>query len=89
MREPATCSHCGHTFEPPAQLEGGIANCTKCGLAVEVPGLRDPLWYALRVGAFAAAAALAWLVGEASTPWLGAAAGAGLLLGGWLLSRAL
>jgi hypothetical protein len=84
----AACA-CGHEFEAKDDLAGGIANCPRCGRAVEVPGLRDPFWRvlqglaALLCAVATAAAYFAWgLVGAVAT----AACVAALL---WLVSRAL
>jgi hypothetical protein len=84
-----TACACGHEFEADDRLAGGITNCPRCGKAVEVPGLRDPLWRLLQggatvMGALATAAAyVSWgAVGALAT----AACIAALL---WLVSRAL
>jgi hypothetical protein len=85
---PVACA-CGHEFEVEDDLAGGIANCPRCGKAVEVPGLRDPLWRLLQgvagVGwaAATAAAYVSWGLGGAVAT---AACVAALL---WLVSRAL
>lgn len=89
LREPVVCGHCRSSFEPPPQFTGGLVNCTRCGRAVEVPGLRDPLWFLLRIGAGALVVGVVWLVGERSDPLLGIAAGIALLAGLWLLARSL
>ncbi len=87
MHEPANCPHCGDSFEPRKNQVGGLVNCPRCGRVVQVPGLRDPLWLLLRVGVVAAAVAVGWFVGKDQPP-LGIAAGAAVLGGAWLLSRA-
>ncbi|MHC4930997.1 MAG: hypothetical protein ACYTGV_02245 [Planctomycetota bacterium] len=46
---------CGEIFDAPDELKGGITNCPGCEKAVDVPGLSDPMWRLLQVGA-----ALAW-----------------------------
>ena len=48
MPHPTTCGTCRHSFDPPLGTTGGIVNCPKCGKAVEVGGLDDPLWWTIR-----------------------------------------
>jgi hypothetical protein len=84
----ASCA-CGHEFEVADELAGGIANCPRCGKAVEVEGLKDPAWRLLQ-----AVAAAGWASATAAAyfAWgaLGAAATAVLLAAVlWLVSRAL
>lgn len=50
MSIPVACD-CGRRFECDARLAGGFVNCPSCERAVAVPGLRDPLWRVLQVGA--------------------------------------
>ena len=88
MSVSAACA-CGHEFEVKDELAGGIANCPRCGKAVEVPGLRDPLWRLLQ-----AAAAIGWAMATAAAyvSWgITAALLTALCLAAllWLLSRAL
>jgi len=45
------CDHCGADCRAPAAATGGIVNCPTCGRATEVPGLRDPFWRLLKLGA--------------------------------------
>jgi hypothetical protein len=80
---------CGHRFEVGDALSGGVTNCPRCGHAVDVPGLKDPLWRAAQVAAavaWAGATAVAFVQGGAAIGLL-TAAGVAVLL--WLLSRAL
>ncbi len=84
-----TCPHCRTPMEVAGRMRGAIVNCGRCGRAVDVPGLRDPAWLLLRVLAVAAAGLVAWAVGRATSPWVGAAAGGVLLALAWLVSRAL
>jgi len=51
------CS-CGHRFDAREDQVGGIVNCPRCGHAVEVPGLRDPLWRLIQLSAV-----VIWAVG--------------------------
>jgi uncharacterized paraquat-inducible protein A len=88
-REPAVCAHCRHAFEPPARLAGGIANCPRCGRAVEVPGLRDPMWRVLQAVVAAAAVAVTLVMAQYTSPAPAVVAGALVLAGAWLLSRVL
>lgn len=80
---------CGQLNEVSEDSAGGIVNCSGCGRAVAVPGLRDPLWRVMQVGAvvgWAAVTAFAYAtVGVVGA--LAVAVGVGLSL--WLLSRAL
>lgn len=89
MHEPAICEHCGEMFEPDARLAGAIASCPRCGKAVEIPGLRDPLWFLIRGLAVAAAIGIGVVVGMTAGPIVGFGAGAAALMAAWLLSRAL
>ena len=80
---------CGHLFEAPDDLAGGITNCPGCGKAVKVPGLRDPLWRVLQVlGAllWAAVTAFAYTQGGL-VPAAATAVVLAFVL--WLVSRAL
>jgi len=88
LTRPATCA-CGNEFEVVDDLAGGITNCPRCGKAVEVEGLRDPLWRLLQL-----AAAVGWASATAAAyvNWgVGGAAVTALCLGAvlWLVSRAL
>jgi hypothetical protein len=75
-------------FSVSPSLAGGVANCPSCGRATAVPGLDDPLWRVLQVGAV-----LLW-IGATSFAWSAAGAVVGLAVGVglgallWLLSRA-
>jgi hypothetical protein len=80
---------CSGSFEVPDSMAGGLANCPACGKATAVPGLRDPFFRALQVGAVAAAGACGLLVGREAGPVAGASAFFALLAALWLLSRAL
>jgi hypothetical protein len=80
---------CGHPFEVGKGLRGGITNCPRCGRAVDVPGLNDPLWRLAQAGAafvWAGATAVAFVEGGAV---IGLVTATGLALLLWLLSRAL
>ncbi|HEX5137507.1 MAG TPA: hypothetical protein VFY93_11075 [Planctomycetota bacterium] len=88
MTRRASCA-CGNEFEVEDDLAGGITNCTRCGKAVEVGGLKDPAWRLLQ-----AAAAAGWACATAAAyfRWgLGGAALTALCLAAilWLVSRAL
>ena len=80
---------CGEIFDAPDQLKGGITNCPGCEKAVEVPGLRDPMWRLLQVcGAlvWAGVTALVYVrAGLAPAAVVAVVTAFGL----WLLSRAL
>jgi hypothetical protein len=88
MREPVTCQHCGHSFEPTADQVGAMVNCRVCGKVTEVGGLRDPIWWLLRAGAVVIAVAIGVLVGQRDAG-LGVASGLGILGLVWLISRVL
>ena len=88
MTRGATCG-CGHEFEVADELAGGLANCPRCGKAVEVPGLRDPLWRLLQGGAaigWAAATAAAYVSWGVAGAVATAVCLAALL---WLVARVL
>jgi hypothetical protein len=89
VTEIATCPHCRTPAEVPDRFAGGIVNCKKCGRAIEVPGLRDPLWWLLRAGVVVAAIAIGVLIAQRHGPATGALTGIGLLAGSWLVSRVL
>lgn len=89
MPAPVRCPHCHGAFQPAAELAGGIANCPRCGKAVEVPGLRDPIWRLLQIGALVLVVGLGMLVGEQRGVLLGAATALGTAALLWLLSRCL
>ncbi len=79
---------CGVSFPVRDELTGGIANCPGCGKAVEVPGLRDPFWRLIQVGA-----AVLWAgISAAVFVYGGMTAGVitAVVLGGliWVISRA-
>ncbi len=81
--------HCLRNFPVRDEFAGGIVNCPHCGKAVEVPGLRDPYWRVLQIGA-----AILW-AGVTAAAYFGAgsvaAAITAVMLGGaiWLISRLL
>jgi len=78
---------CGHLNEVDETLAGGIVNCAGCGRAVEVEGLRDPLWRTIQAGAVIAwAGATAWTYAEAGAVYAAAVA-VGLAITILLLSR--
>lgn len=82
------CEECGQPNEVADQFAGGIVNCSGCGRAVSVPGLRDPLWRALQVVAavvWAAATAIAYASAGLLWAMVVAAIVAALV---WLVSRA-
>ena len=89
MTEIATCPHCRTPAEVPDRFAGGIVNCKKCGRALDVPGLRDPLWWLLRAGFVVAAVGAGVFLAQQHGPAAGVITGTGLLAGAWLLSRAL
>lgn len=74
--EVVVCPHCRTPAEVPARLRGALVNCSKCGRVVDVPGLRDPAWVAVRIGIAALVAGSIWLGSELHSIWLGFAAGA-------------
>jgi hypothetical protein len=83
------CEHCGNQFDVADTLAGGLANCTACGKATSVPGLRDPYYRLLQavmatVGLFLVG--LGWWIGGVP-----GAIGAGLatILVVWLIHLAL
>jgi hypothetical protein len=79
---------CSWSFDASDDLAGGLANCPSCGRAAEVPGLRDPLWRLIQVGAaivVVGAAAYAWSQAGPAAAFAVAAVLGALL---WLLSRA-
>ncbi len=80
---------CGQLNEVSEELGGGIVNCSGCGRAVTVPGLRDPLWRVMEVAAVVGwAAATAFTYATAGVVWAFVVA-VGVALSLWLLSRAL
>lgn len=86
MTRPAACA-CGHEFEVADSLAGGIANCPRCGKAVEIPGLRDPAWRVLQAIA-AVAGALATTAAYVSWGIAGAIASAVCFAAAaWVISR--
>jgi hypothetical protein len=89
VTEIATCPHCRTPTEVADHFAGGLVNCKKCGRAIEVPGLRDPLWWLLRAGVVVAALVIGGLIAQRHGPATGAITSVGLLAGSWLVSRAL
>ena len=80
---------CGQLNEVADEFAGGIVNCSGCGRAVAVPGLRDPPWRAMQVGAVVGwAAVTAFVYSTAGASWA-LVVGVGVALALWLLSRAL
>jgi hypothetical protein len=80
---------CGQPNEVAPELAGGIVNCSGCGRAVAVPGLRDPFWRVLQVGAAIGwAAATAWTYAAAGLMWAVVVAVV-VAASAWLVSRAL
>ena len=80
---------CGEIFDVPDQLKGGVTNCPGCEKAVEVPGLRDPMWRLLQVaGAIAWAAVTAFVFVQAGLVPAAIVAVA-TAFGLWLRSRGL
>ena len=88
MHDAVTCGACRHAFEPTAEQLGGLVKCPSCGRVVDVPGLHDPLWWLLRLGALLAASTLCVWFGW-HDPWRGVVAGALALASLWLLGRGL
>ena len=80
---------CGRSFEVQDSLAGGIANCPGCGRAADVPGLRDPIWKALLVGALIVWAGASALVTVAAGPAAGVIAAIALAILFWLISLGL
>ena len=80
---------CGAMFEAPDSLAGGITNCPSCGKAVSVPGLRDPLWRLLQLGAAVAWAGITAVAFLAGGPAAGIVTAVGLALLLWLISKGL
>lgn len=69
----ATCTHCGHAFEPPPGSEGGVVNCPNCGKATEAGGEAiDTLWFLSKAAMVFGSLGLGALVGAAAGPWVGA-----------------
>ena len=86
MSRVTTCD-CGHWFECDDKFAGGYVNCPSCKKAVEVPGLRDPLWRLVQVGAVIGWLIAVWIgyvAGGGAAAVLAAVVGAGAL---WALSR--
>lgn len=79
MNPNAQCGACRRSFEAPRDRIGGMMPCPGCGKAVEVPGLRDPIYRLAQVGVVLAILAVAVGVGLAATPTMGIAVGAGAL----------
>jgi len=85
----AVCGQCGERFVVARDLVGGITNCPRCGRAVEVEGLNDPLWRMAQVGAaifVAVVGAVAYGTGGVIAAVVAVIVSAGVL---WLVSRAL
>lgn len=80
---------CTARFEVADELAGGMTNCPRCGRATAVPGLRDPFWRVLQVGAVVGAAAASVAVGSVAGHLAAALTLIGALTLLWLLSRAL
>jgi len=60
------CELCGEFFEVADTLAGGLANCPACGQAVQVPGLRDPMYRLVLIGmaiGWVVLTAIGWAVG--------------------------
>lgn len=89
MSRLAQCGRCRHAFEVPAAQVGALVPCPACGKVVDVGGLRDPLWLALRVFMLLLAVALGIAVGSWHGPGYGLLTGAAAVFALWLLSRAL
>jgi hypothetical protein len=87
MTTDADCP-CGATFPVRGDQVGGIVNCPSCGKAVEVPGLHDPFWRLVQVGAailWAGVSAVVFVLAGPIAGLITAVALGGLL---WLVSRA-
>lgn len=87
MRDPVTCPHCRHAFEPRADQLGGLIACPTCGRVVDVPGLNDPLWRLLQAGALVVAIVLGLWFGR-DEAWHGALAAGLVLAAAWLVRLA-
>lgn len=89
MNPLARCGHCQHPFEVEAKFAGGLVPCPNCGKVVDVPGLRDPIWLAMRIGGVVAAIALGVAMARVFGFYFGVAIGLASLVGMWLVSRVL
>ena len=67
------CPHCGALFPVPKSMKGGIANCSECRTAVQVPGGYEPeFWLLWGLGA-GFAVLLSWGAFVAGGLWPGIA----------------
>lgn len=80
---------CGQLDEVADEFAGGIVNCSGCGRAITVPGLRDPMWRALQVGAVIGWAGMTAVTYATAGLVPALAVAVGLALSLWLLSRML
>ncbi len=78
---------CLRSFPVKDEFAGGIVNCPHCGKAVEVPGLRDPFWRVLQVGAAILWAVVTAVVFVAFGVVEGLVAAVALATSLWLISR--
>lgn len=88
MNRTAECTGCRRLFEVDPKFTGGLVPCPGCGKATEVPGLRDPLWFLVRLGVVLGSAATGVVVAHVHGTELGIGAGVLALATAWLVSRA-
>ena len=87
MKREVRCA-CGHFFQVGEAAAGGYVNCPRCEKAVQVPGLRDPLWRLIQVGAAVAWGGATYLAGATWGVQGALLVGLVLALVLWLVSRA-
>ncbi len=56
------CEHCDSLCRAAKSMVGGIINCKECGQATEVPGMNDPAWRMLNMGAVIFVAGITTLI---------------------------
>ncbi len=80
---------CLRSFPVRDEFAGGIVNCPHCGKATQVPGLRDPFWRMLQVGAALLSVGASAVVFIEAGPVVGIVTGVMLAAVLWLISRCL
>jgi hypothetical protein len=87
VKQEVRCA-CGHFFQVDEGAAGGYVNCPRCEKAVEVPGLRDPLWRLFQVSAVVVWGGAIYFAGATWGAPAAILVGLALALLLWLVSRA-